>query len=174
MTRILGILALLFASSAAESPDHLAQFRFFVGEWTGHETGYAGIGKGERSYELIMNGRYLFQKNVSRFEPQDKNPEGEVHEDWAFFSYDKTREKYVLREFHSEGFVNQYTLEESGDGRFVFVSEAIENVEPGFRARVTLTATSGDSFDEVFELAHAGKDFEPILKNRWMRVKVGR
>lgn len=125
---------LVFYSQSSEEQDVWTPFRYFVGTWQGHETGQAGIGKGERTYEFIMNGQYLYVKNKSVFEPQEKNPEGEVHEDWAFLSYDHIRQKFVMREFHSEGFVNQYLLDSlsTNDKIFTFVSESIENVPEAF------------------------------------------
>ena len=41
----------------------------------------------------------------------EKNPEGEIHEDLGLLSYDEAREIYVLREFHVEGYMNQYVVE---------------------------------------------------------------
>ena len=34
-----------------------------------------------------------------------------MHEHWSFFSYDRARKALVLRQFHQEGFVNQYVLD---------------------------------------------------------------
>ena len=78
-------------------------------------------------------------KNRSVYKPQEKNPKGETHEDWGFFSYDSARKRFVLRQFHVEGFVNQYSLEDaSPDGKpMVLTSESIENIPPGWRARET-------------------------------------
>lgn len=47
----------------------------------------------------------------SVYPPQEKNPEVEVHEEIGFFSFDEAIGKLVLREFHVEGFVNQYVVE---------------------------------------------------------------
>ena len=50
-------------------------------------------------------------------------------------SFDKGRKRFVYRQFHVEGFVNQYVLEAEGEeGVRVFVSEAIENIPGGWRA----------------------------------------
>ncbi|UCC74803.1 MAG: hypothetical protein JSV86_09720 [Gemmatimonadota bacterium] len=144
--------------------------RYFLGTWEGKESGVAGLGEGERPYVFIMDGTYLVAANTSTFEPQEANPEGEVHEDWAFFRYDKLRMAVVLREFHGEGFVNQYVLEEAGlPGVLVFVSEAIEKLPAGWRARVTLTIQDDDHFEETFELAAPAEDFELLLNNQWTR-----
>ncbi|UCC81484.1 MAG: hypothetical protein JSW46_10725 [Gemmatimonadota bacterium] len=145
--------------------------QYFLGTWKGQESGVAGEGVGERCYALVMERNYIVAANTSTFEPQEANPEGEVHEDWAFFSYDKIRGKVVLREFHSEGFVNRYLLEEwdPQERRFVFESESIENLTEGWRARVTLTVHGENTFSETFELAAPGEEFESLLENQWSR-----
>jgi hypothetical protein len=146
-------------------------FIFFLGSWSGHETGKAGIGKGSRTYQFIMDSTYIFAKNISRFEPQEKNPKGETHEDWAFISYDNNRKKFVLREFNIEGFVNHYVLDSLSDDHktFIFVSESSENAPSGLKARLTYKIENDDAFVEIFELAFAGKDFSEWLKNFWRR-----
>jgi hypothetical protein len=62
-----------------------------------------------------------------------------VHEDWGFISYDNRRKTFVYRQFHIEGFVNQYALESlSPDSQsFTFVSECIQNIPTGWRAKET-------------------------------------
>jgi lysophospholipase L1-like esterase len=167
---VLGMVCQIFAQDKTDT-DIWKSFRFFEGEWTGEETGKAGVGKGERNIEFIMNEKYLFYQNVSRFEPQVNNPEGETHEDWTFFSFDNNRKTFVLREFHSEGFVNQYTLtSQSEDGtNFVFISENVENAPSGMRARVTLNILNRNMFKETFELALPGKEFSFWLENNWTR-----
>jgi hypothetical protein len=172
------IFFLIFFTSfsfAENEPDSKSNnpFEYFVGSWIGEETGKSGNGKGEREYQFILDNNFLFQKNTSTFQPQEKNPKGEVHQDWAFYSFDRTREKYILREFHSEGFVNQYVLDSlSADNKtMIFISEGIENVPKGWRARVSFMIQNENEFDETFELAAPGKDFTTILKNKWRREK---
>lgn len=145
--------------------------RYFLGTWKGRESGVAGEGVSERGYALVMDRNYIVAANTSTFEPQEANPGGEVHEDWAFYSYDKVRGKVVLREFHSEGFVNRYLLKDWNpqQRRFVFESESIENLTAGWRARVTLTIHGENSFSETFELAAPGKAFELLVENHWNR-----
>jgi len=81
----------------------------------------------------------------------------------------------VLRQFHVEGFVNQYVHEStSEDGkRLTFVTEAIENIPPGWRARESYILTGPDELVERFELAEPGKDFEIYSETRLRRV-IGR
>ena len=78
---------------------------------------------------------------------------------------------FVLRQFHLEGFVNQYVSEPVREGPLRFTSEAIENIRAGYRARETYTITGPDSFVERFELAEPGKDFELYSKTRFQRRK---
>ena len=141
--------------------DIWAPLRFFVGSWEGVGQGSPGTGKGEQTFEFILRGTYLHVRNRAVYPPQEKNPKGEVHEDWGIFSYDKARKTFILRSFHVEGFVNQYVCENPGpDGRtFVFVSESIENIPPGFRARLTYKIVDPDTFEQTFDLAPPGREF---------------
>ena len=137
-------------------------FTSLVGEWHGPGGGQPGQGHYERSYALILNDMFIQVRNKSVYPPQQQNPTGEIHEDWGFISYDKQRSTYVYRQFHREGFVNQYILEPvSEDSRiYVFSSEAIENIPAGWRAKETYRVISPDEFTETFELAAPGKEFE--------------
>ncbi len=116
-----------------------------------------------------MENQYLEVRNKSIYPAQPKNPKGEVHEDWSMISYDRSRKAFVLRQFHSEGFVNQYVSEAVRDGTLRFNSEAIENIRAGYRARETYTAITPDRFVERFELAEPGKEFEIYSETRFRR-----
>ncbi len=168
---ILTLIPFLLFAQENEEVSIWEPLEFFIGAWAGDETGKAGIGKGERTYQFIMGNKYIYQKNISRFEPQEKNPEGETHEDWGFISYDNNRNQFVLREFHIEGFVNQYILDSlSSDNRtFIFNSESSENSPEGLRARLTFKIKNKDEFTELFELAMPGKDFSIYSRNFWRR-----
>jgi len=148
-------------------------FEYFAGSWQGRETGRAGIGKGSRTYEFIMGGQYLYARNQSVFEPQGKKAERETHEDWTFFSYDKYRETFIVRQFNVEGFVNHFVLDSlSHDQKtFVFVTESSENAPPGLRARLRVQIKNENEFAESFELAPPDQDFAPMLQNYWKRKK---
>jgi len=176
MRRIIVLLAavpVLVWAQAEEQSDHWDQMRFFEGSWTGDIAGKAGLGKGEREYRFVMGETYLHCMNKAVFETQEKNPEGEVHEDQGFFSYDSGRKKLVYRQFNIEGFVNQYVLDSvTADGKtMVFTTEIIENVPQGFRARLTFTKAGDDEFVEGFELAPPGREFGACIENRWHRKK---
>ena len=77
-----------------------------------------------------------------------------------------------MRQFHVEGFVNQYVEDEGSTARkLVFTSEQIENIPVGFRARETYIVNGPDAFEEIFELAEPGKTFETYSHARFTRSK---
>lgn len=171
------LLALLLSptvlAQTTQPPDVWEPLKYFVGVWDGTASGQPGQGKVEREYQFVLQGKYLQAKNKSTYPPQEKNPKGEVHEDWGLFSYDRSRKQFVLRQFHLEGFVNQYRLEaaQSPDKKLVFVTESIENIPAGWRGRETYRIVSPDEFVEVFELAAPGKEFEVYSESRFKRKK---
>jgi len=153
--------------------DVWSPLEFFVGKWEGTGTGESGIAKVEREYQFVLNEKFLQGKNKSVYEPQEKNPKGEIHEHWDFFSYDRGRKKFVLRQFHVEGFINQYVLDSlPPDGKtLVFITESIENIPSGWRARETYKIHNEDEFQEIFELAAPGKEFEVYSENHFKRKR---
>jgi hypothetical protein len=167
-TALLIFSALLTAQTSA-APDKWKPVRFLVGAWEGDATGQPGNGKSQREYRFVLNGRFIEVRNKSTYPAQPKNPKGEVHEDWGMISYDRSRKTFVLRQFHAEGFVNQYAAEPAGEGPLRFNSESIENIPAGFRARETYTITGPNEFVERFELAEPGKDFEIYSETRFRR-----
>jgi hypothetical protein len=146
---------------SAASPDTLAPLARLVGEWNGTAEGQSGKGQVERQYERVLRSKFIQVRNRSSYPPQEKNPKGETHEDVGFFSFDSARKRVVFRQFHVEGFVNQYALDPSSTvDRLVFTSESIENIPAGFRARETYVFSGSDHLEEIFEIAEPGKDFE--------------
>ena len=168
-------LALLFcavlASQSSPVPDIWKPVRFLAGAWEGDVNGQPGSGQCVREYRFVLNNRYLEIRSKSTYPAQPKNPKGEVHEEWGMISYDRSRQVFVLRQFHVEGFVNQYVSEPVREGPLRFTSEAIENIRAGYRARETYTITGPDSFVERFELAEPGKDFELYSETRFRRKR---
>ena len=86
--------------------------RPFIGNWEGDVSGEPGDGKAERSYAFALRDQFIQVTNKSVYPPQEKNPKGEVHQDVGFISYDKAAKKFILRQFHVEGFVNQFALDD--------------------------------------------------------------
>ena len=96
-----------------------------------------------------------------------------MHEDRGFISWDRARRRFVLRQFHVEGFVNQYVADSvavSADS-IVFLSESIENIPPGFRARETYRILGPDEFMERFEIAEPNGEFAVYSEARLKRKK---
>lgn len=146
-------------------------FIFFIGTWKGTGKGEPGVSQLERQYQFILDGKYIQVKHKSVYAPQEKNPKGETHEDLGFFSYDRSGKQHLFRQFHTEGFVIQYRLESiTGDGKLmVFLSESIENIPTGWRARETYRILSENEFTETFELAAPGKEFAMYSENHFKR-----
>jgi len=167
------LAGLLVAVAAAQKPaaDPWEPIRFLEGSWEGKVDGKPGAGVSHREYRFVMNGKFLEVRNKSTYQAQAKNPKGEVHEDWGMISFDRSRQKLVLRQFHIEGFVNQYAGEMVSPGVVRFTSEDIENVPAGLRARETYTRMGPDEFVERFELADPGKEFELYDETRFARKK---
>jgi hypothetical protein len=161
-------------SQSQPSPpaDALAPIAGLIGRWVGTAEGQPGKGTVERVYERVLGSRFIQVRNRSTYPPQEKNPKGEEHEDLGFFSFDRARKAIVFRQFHVEGFVNQYVLDPASTAeRIVFTSEAIENIPPGWRARETYVRSTPDQLEEVFELAEPGKDFEVYSRSRLKRAR---
>lgn len=119
----------------------------FIGEWKGEGSGEPGNGRYQRSYQFALNKNFIEIKNKSTYPPTDKNPGGEVHEDMGYFSYDRGLKKFKLRQFHIEGFVNEFTLDSiSADNKkLVFITYAIENIPKGWRAKETYRFINEDA-----------------------------
>lgn len=169
---VVSLVPLGALSQPATKVDVWQPLTYFVGSWSGTSDGQPGKGTYARTYSHALNGKFINIKNKSTYAPQEKNPKGEVHEDWGMLSYDKARRRFVLRQFHIEGFVNQYVAEPTDDPSLLrFVSESIENIPPGFRARETYRIVGPDEFIETFEMAEPGKDFAVYSEARLKRIK---
>ena len=157
----------------AEKENPWKPLRALIGKWEGDVNGEPGLGNAEREYEFIMNNRFMHVRNKSTYPPQEKNPKGETHEDVGFFSYDKAAKKLMLRQFHVEGFVNQFALDTvSDDGRtIVFISTAIENIASGWRARETYRILNDNEFIETFAMAEPNRDFATYSETHFRRKK---
>jgi hypothetical protein len=175
MSIFLGLLLLAGApeaqAQAAPAASPWSAIQFMVGEWEGESEGQPGKGTVKRTYRFVLGDKFLHEQNVSTYPPQPKNPKGEVHEHWSLFSHDRARHTLVLRQFHQEGFVNQYVMTPgSPAGSVVFETEALENVPSGWKARETYQVVSPDEFIETFELASRGGAYEVYSRARFKRV----
>jgi hypothetical protein len=155
--------------SPANAPDTWAPLRFVAGTWEGTSSGRPGAGTVKREYRFVLRDRFLEGRTIATYPPQEKNPKGEVHEDLAYFSYDRSAKAFKMRQFHVEGFVSEYVAVAAGSSEVVFNSESLENIPDGWRARETWRITGPDTFVEVFELAEPGKDFTVYSETRLTR-----
>ncbi len=176
MKPVLTLVLFLGAAGFADAQpggatDRWSAFQFLLGSWTGEEFASFGEGRGERTYELVLQNRYLLGRNRSVFPPQKGLPDGDVHEDWTLFSFDSDRGATVLRQFNSEGYVNTFVLDVNPalPDRMVFILEHSENAR-GTRATLTLTRIDADTFEEVFDLTLPGATESVTIRNRWTRT----
>lgn len=166
-------LAALSATAADAPAAPFAALRFFEGKWEGEATGEPGKGVTTREYRFQMDGRYLSAQNRTVWAPKSPGAKSEVHEDFGMFSYDRLQKKLVLRQFHGEGFVNEYTCDPppSDAKEFALTTARIENFREGWRAREAYRIVSRDEFVETFSLAEPGKEFTTYDETRFKRVK---
>ena len=165
------LVPLILSGQESQGSNGWDRLAYFIGIWKGNEDGGPEQGRGDREYRFILKDQYIHFKNRSVFEPSEKRLDGEVHEDWGFFSYDRIRKKVVLRQFHGEGFVNQYLLDSLSVGgkTLVFETESVENGSPGLRARLEYHLISKDEFEEAFHLGFPGQELKCVIRNHWKR-----
>ncbi|MFA5910785.1 MAG: hypothetical protein WC815_18550 [Vicinamibacterales bacterium] len=175
-----GILGAVLGSVAAAgqpaqapaSPNNLSSLEFFIGRWQGTSEGQPGKGTAARDYVSSLRSKIIQARNRAEYPPQPANPKGETHEDTGTYSFDNGAKRVRFRQYHVEGFVIHYVLEpQIKPDTFVFVSEAIENIPPGYRSRETHVVLGPDEFEEVFELADPGQDFVVYSRTRLKRVR---
>lgn len=162
-SRTLAMLCIAMTATLAGAEgtaEGLKRLDFLVGEWRGTSRGEPGEGTIERSCERVLNGRFIECRTTVTY----KN---EVHVERSFYGYDKREKKLTLRQFHGEGFVNTYIETEP----LLFVTDSIENIPPGWRARETYNQKEAGGWTERFELAAPGKDFASYSESTLDRVK---
>ncbi len=169
--RLACFLPFLVLIAGAQS-DPWAPVRVFEGRWKGPTKGKPGVGTTSREYRFEMKGKFLSQRDTSVYQPAGAAAKPLVHEDFGFFSYDAGLKKIAWRQFHSEGLVNEYTLESISEGgkSLEFVTTRIENL-PGFRAKKLYRVVSPNRIDETFLLAPPGGNFEVYTTAHLERVQ---
>jgi hypothetical protein len=161
----------VLAQNTSLPADPWTSVRFLIGSWEGSSEGHSGRATVRREYRFVLQDQFIEERNTSTYAPQELNPRGEVHEHTSYISYDRERKQLVLRQFHVERFVIQYAQNNASSARLEFVSEAMENTPPGWRARETYIVHGPDEFEEVFELAQTGKPFEVYSRTRLKRIR---
>lgn len=156
----IAIAALMFSVSLqAQNP--LEKLEALIGKWEGTGEGF-GNSKSTifAEYNWLMDRQYIEVKHHSEFTPTAQNSKGEIHYDWGIISFNKERSVIVFRQYHSEGFFNEYVLSkaESNDSTLVFETERIENFVPGGRARFTVRLKAANEIETVFDVGFPGKE----------------
>ena len=164
------LLPYLVVAQTEAKIDELAVLKFLEGKWIEEKP---GVSKVTQDYGFIMNGKYLRMKTRAVFEPSEKNPKGEVHEDVGIFSYDQSRKTLVFRQFHSEGFVIHYILEKKDKSakEITFVSEHIENAPQGTQAKEIFKFVGEDEIEQSFHVAWPNREFACFALNKLRRTK---
>lgn len=152
---------------AQESP--FEKFSFLFGSWEGTGSGFSASKSAIHSeFRMALNNNFIEVSNHSEFEPAPQQTQGEIHDDWGMISFDKGRRVYVFRQFHNEGYFNQYILSDSlsSGNSLVFESEFIENFVPGGRARFTINKISDNEIETLFDVGFPGKELACFGINR--------
>jgi hypothetical protein len=158
-------------SANAPAGDRWERWRPLIGVWEGDSQGRPGKGKIRLEFSFVMNERYLKIAGVSVYEPRSAGKPAERHEDFGYVSFDRNRRKFVFRQFHIEGFVNQYVMtSDASSDRIELTSEALENAPSGWKARETYTVENG-GLKHVFALAEKDETFETYASSTLKRAK---
>ncbi len=154
--------------SSADEPErggltpHLEILEPLLGSWKGQNQGSFGTAQVTRATESVLDGYFVRARTKSV-------GENDVHEDVAFFSYDRDRNAIVLREFHAEGYVTHSVLTESDDRVLTFDSEHIENpFDRSLRSRTVIHLT--EPILETMALATGDRPLEVCVSLTLQRV----
>jgi hypothetical protein len=152
--------------------DNLAAISWLAGDWAGIGEGQPGVSASTRHSVRVQNRNFIMVQGRSVYPKQERNNSGEVHSAIDLWSYDRQRNLLVMRQFDSLGFVSTYVQDRvaSTDGRLVLVSEHLENVPVGWKARYTYTYRAPNEYRELFEL-DAGKGLELYVSGKFLRVE---
>jgi hypothetical protein len=165
------LLLIAWPSVGYGADDKLAPLSSLLGDWSGVGEGDPGISATTRHAERALDDRYIMVQGRSVYPKQEKNKKGEIHTQIDLWSYDKQRKLIMLRQFDNLGFVSTYAQDgaASTKGRIVLVSEHLENVPVGWKARYTYEFRGADEYHELFELDPDGKGFKPYVASNFLR-----
>jgi len=167
------VLLILFSTLIFSQDNKYKKFDYLIGKWNGIGSGFGNEKSVINSeFNFVMQGKYIEVINDSKFEPTTKKPNGEHHIDKGFISYDATRDLFVFRQFHIEGFVIQYTLVDSlsSNSKLVFESEEIENFVTGGKARWTISKVTGNAIETIFDVSMPDKGYKCFGENKLIRM----
>ena len=137
----------------------LSQLDFLIGSWSGHGKGFGHTSKVWNTYQYVLQDKFI-QSQAESIARDDSGEVIEFHEDMGIFSYDPDREAIILREFYTEGYVNEYVVEavSGSEGSYIYRGEKSEG-SGGLRAQLRLNLISDDEYEMYLDLARPGEDF---------------
>ena len=156
--------------SAQNNP--FEKISFILGEWEGSGIGFGNEkSKIESSFQLVLNGSYIKVRNESKFDPTADKPEGEIHIDEGFISFDSQRDMLVFRQFNIEGYINTYLLIDSlsNENKLTFQTESIENFAPGGSARWTINKIDAGHIETIFDVSFPDRGYTCFGTNQLRR-----
>jgi len=172
MKKIIALL-ILFPVLIFSQGNKFKRFDSLIGNWKGLGIGAANEKSTIKSeFNFVLGDKFIEVINDSKFEPTAKNPEGKHHVDKGFISYDATRNLFVFRQFHIEGFVIQYILVDSlsSNSKIVFESEKIDNFIRGGKARWSITKVTASAIVTTFDVSMPRKGYERFGENKLIRI----
>ncbi len=150
MYRCIIVCVCLIGLAAAQTPAKglWADWEPFLGTWQGTGSGEPGQGKGEFTFEPVLQGAVLTRHSYAEY-PASKDRAAYRHDDLMVIypspDNNKTRADY----WDNEGHVIHYDVELSAT-KLVFISN---EAQPGPRFRLTYLKTAGDELRLRFEIA---------------------
>ncbi len=140
---------------------------YLSGSWKSNPDACIGIGEANKVNKVVLDSNFFLMETKATFDVEENNR----HEDKKFISYNKLTDKLILREFHSEGFVNEYEVDSmSTDLKYiVFLSRALENMPDGWKARMTIQIIDDGNYREQFDMARPGEPFRQYVVAAWRR-----
>jgi hypothetical protein len=143
-----------------------------IGKWQGDIAEQSGIGKGTLEFKQVLKNNYIFYKNEVIFQPKNQGEEGEIHEEWGFFSIDNSDNSVKLRAFFGEGHISYYSLIDFNleKKQFVFQTKHNENLPEKFLAKLTIELDQNNIFREKLELAPNGKEYKMCIETEWKKT----
>lgn len=164
---------LLLSSIMFAQQNSFQKIEFLIGSWSGSGAGFGNsTSKITANYKYVMDKKYIEVSHDSQFKTTKNNEKGEHHTDNGFISFDTSRKKIMYRQFNSEGFVNQYILndEVSTATSLIFETETIENFIPDGKARLTFNKINDSEIETVFDIYIPNKGYTCYGTNKLTKM----
>ena len=146
------IIVLLCLSSLAAAQTQMkalwADWEPFLGTWQGAGGGEPGQGKGEFTFEPVLQGAVLTRHSYAEYPPSKEKP-AYRHDDLMVIYRDVDNKKTRADYWDNEGHVIHYDVELSAT-KLVFISH---EAQLGPRYRLTYLKTGDDELKLTFEIA---------------------